>query len=78
MFFKRVCVCVCVSYSPGEVMWRLLVQLYLADERVMQLVDREKLSLSALKLSLPARVRTFGVVCCCSSNDLTLSSIFFS
>ena len=69
------CVCVCVSYSPNEVMWRLLVQLYLADERVMQLVDREKLSLSALKLSLPARVRTFGVVY--SSNDLTFSLIFF-
>ena len=50
-----------VDHSPGEIKWQLLVQLYLADERVMQLVDQEKLSLSALKLSLPAKVRTFSV-----------------
>ena len=57
-------------HSPGEMIWRLLVQLYLADERVMQLVEREKLSLSALKLSLPAKVRAFSVVSSC--DDFTL------
>lgn len=48
--------------SPGEIIWRLLVQLYLADERVIQLVDQNKLSLSALKLSLPAKVSIFGTL----------------
>ena len=53
------CVCVLLCYSFPSLSWQLLVQLYHANERVMFAVDQPAtLSMAALDLNLPSKVRT--------------------